>query len=449
MKVPLRVAAGIVGALVLGLGLGGSAQGRSGKRARAGKLRGAAAAAARAAAAVGDDRVHLPRMPRAMKAGAPGERVTVWLNGGGGHFLPGWEDSAKDTSSVVYGRADAVDVPAWQGSAAHWRELVSCVRDRYAPFAIDIVERRPSTGDYIQAVIGGRSSVLGFSRGVGGVAPYTGDVVSRAVAFVFATTIGESGNGVEQVCNTAVHEIGHTLGLDHVMHCPDPMTYLQGCGEKRYADVDVACGEGEVRECGDGQASQNSWRHLMRVVGPASSSGRRPVVTREPEAEPEPEVVQQPETEDEPEVVDEPAVEDGGGYQPEDEGGYEDDTEAGGDTETETEAEPADEEVDGLELLSPEFGQQFSADSVLRVKVRASDRSGIARVELGWAIEGGETHIFACDALPAGMPVSCRQRGDVTVFELEVGAGQRGLQVRVTDGAGNQRVSRPVLIGFR
>ena len=439
MKVPLKVAAGLVGALVIGLGLGGSAQGRAGKRGRPSKLRGTAAAAARAAAAVGDDRVHLPRMPRAMKAGAPGERVTVWLNGGGGHFLPGWEDSASDTSSVVYGRADAVDVPAWQGSAAHWQQLVSCVRDRYAPFAVDVVERRPGTGDYIQAVIGGRSSVLGFSRSVDGVAPYTGDVVSRGIAFVFATTIGESGNGVEQVCNTAVHEIGHTLGLDHVMHCPDPMTYLQGCGEKRYADVDVACGEGEVRECGNGEASQNSWRHLMRVVGPAPAGGRRPVVTREPEPEPEPVVVRQPEAEPEPEVVSEPEPETG-----DDEGDYD------ADTEEETEAEPvADEEVDALELLSPEFGQRFEANSVLRVAVRSSDRSGIAKVELGWAIEGGDTLIFACDDLPASTPVRCRQRGDVTVFQLEVGAGRRGLQVRVTDGAGNQRVSRPVLIAFQ
>ena len=86
---------------------------------------------------------------------------------------------------------------------------------------------------------------------------------------------------------------------------------------------------------------------------------------------------------------------------------------------------------------------------MLRVAVRASDQSGIAKVELGWAIEGGDTLIFACDALPASMPVRCRQRGDVTVFQLEVGAGRRGLQIRVTDGAGNQRVSRPVLIAFQ
>ena len=132
----------------------------------------------------------------------------------------------------------------------------------------------------------------------------------------------------------------------------------------------------------------------------------------------------------------------------EDDGGYADDAEEEAEPEAVVEEE-VDEEVDALELLSPEFGQRFEANSVLRVKVRASDRSGIARVELGWAIEGGETHIFACDALPTTKQVRCRQRGDVTVFELEGGAGRRGLQVRVTDGAGNQRVSRPVLIGFR
>jgi hypothetical protein len=193
-------------------------------------------------------------------------QVTVFLDGGGGEIRGGRDDAARDTSSIAYGAVGdgAIDVPAFRGGARRWRALAACVRDRFAEFDLDVVTERPDGAGFTRVMIGGEPSMLGYGEGAGGVAPYTGDVVRGAVAFVFADALG---GDVEQLCDATVHEIGHTLGLDHAYRCEDPMSYLHGCGEKRFADVEAACGEEGERRCGDGEDTQNSWQILARNVG--------------------------------------------------------------------------------------------------------------------------------------------------------------------------------------
>lgn len=45
------------------------------------------------------------------------------------------------------------------------------------------------------------------------------------------------------------------------------MTYLTGCGRKRFTDLNVPCGEYEPRACACGGASTNSHRKLIAAVG--------------------------------------------------------------------------------------------------------------------------------------------------------------------------------------
>ena len=199
-------------------------------------------------------------------AGPAHAQVTVFLDGGGGAIRGGRDDAARDTSSIAYAAVGdgVIDVPAFRGGARRWRALAACVRDRFADFDVDVVTERPEAAGFTRVMIGGDPSMLGYGEGAGGVAPYTGEVVPGAIAFVFADALGAD---VEQLCDATVHEIGHTLGLDHAYRCEDPMSYLHGCGEKRFADVDAACGEEGERRCGTGEDTQNTWQLLARNVG--------------------------------------------------------------------------------------------------------------------------------------------------------------------------------------
>jgi hypothetical protein len=78
---------------------------------------------------------------------------------------------------------------------------------------------------------------------------------------------------VRRLCEAALHEIGHALGLDHAYDCADPMSYLSGCGRKHFQDREVDCGEYEPRPCESGM-SQNSHQHLLLHVGPRHDRGR-------------------------------------------------------------------------------------------------------------------------------------------------------------------------------
>ena len=120
---------------------------------------------------------------------------------------------------------------------------------------------------------------------MGGLAPLGDGPIHDAVVFVFASTLKLK---TQALCETAAQEIGHAYGLDHVMVCKDPMTYLTGCGAKTFQDVDAPCGERDARACADGGATQNSHQHLLDVLGARPLDPETPV-SLAPKAGPRPE----------------------------------------------------------------------------------------------------------------------------------------------------------------
>jgi hypothetical protein len=207
---------------------------------------------------------HIELLPLPKREAGP-SRI-IFLDRRGATLTGGGDDSTIGRSSIVAGAGKAsVSIPAFRGGDKPWRQIVSCVKDQFAAFDVEIVEERPPRRGYVHVVVGGTPSLVGFPKAIGGLAPYGGEPVPDAVVLVFSRALGER---TRPICETAAMEIAHAYGLDHNMICKDPMSYLTGCGKKTFQDKAAPCGEKKARPCGDGSTMQNSFRRLLAVLGP-------------------------------------------------------------------------------------------------------------------------------------------------------------------------------------
>lgn len=190
---------------------------------------------------------------------------TIYLNRGGGRFTAGSSDATKNRTAVV--AEGCVEIAPFPHEDRVWADVMSCVQDQFARFDVRVVDEEPTDGDYVEAVLGGAPGDLGLPAAVAGIAPMDAEqcgVLERAVVFVFAGALPES---AQLVCEVAAQEIAHAYGLDHQYLCEDPMSYLRGCGEKTFQNVDAACGEHGPRDCMCGRRHQNSAQLLADVLG--------------------------------------------------------------------------------------------------------------------------------------------------------------------------------------
>ena len=193
----------------------------------------------------------------------------IYLNPRGGAYTAGLDDSSANVSSVLAstGRSEAT-IPAWGKDSEAWTRLVDCVRGELGDFNVAVGDLEPESGSYIEAVVGGSGGELGLS-GYAGVAPIdTGacKLIDRAVVFVFEQRITDE----RQTCEAVVAQLGHVFTLDHTYSCQDPMSYLVGCGDRRFEDVELSCGELEERPCVCGRDKQNAVEILNTLIGPRS-----------------------------------------------------------------------------------------------------------------------------------------------------------------------------------
>jgi hypothetical protein len=208
-----------------------------------------------------------PRMLFA-PGGAP---LPVYLNRHGGTYRCGNDDSARNLSSVVCerGGGGVGTIGSFSGSDVQWNGIKSCVADLFSRFNVFVTDLEPTSGAYVEAVVGGRPGEANMPNGVGGVAPFSCGMLPRAVVYAFSDIYG---NRPRDVCETVAQEVAHAFGLDHEFLCSDPMTYLRGCGAKSFQDEYAQCGEFEPRECSCGGASQNSVQLMMQRLGPSDGS---------------------------------------------------------------------------------------------------------------------------------------------------------------------------------
>ena len=192
--------------------------------------------------------------------------LLIYLDGSGVTLSNGLSDSTNNTSPLVAGKTtlepSGLDPQTWGA-------LMSCVREAFGPFGAIVTDRDPGAANHVELVVAASSTPLGFDFPISGVAPFACDGVDRAIAFTF---VDATGRGVRNLCWTAVQEIGHTLGLEHEMQCGDPMTYLTGCDNVLFQNVEARCGETQPRACECGPAKQNSFGYLSALLGPGDTT---------------------------------------------------------------------------------------------------------------------------------------------------------------------------------
>jgi hypothetical protein len=214
------------------------------------------------------DRINVPvpiqfNPPRVMR--------TVYLNREGARLRAGADDAQTNQSSIVaHAGLTHADIPAFSGPPDRWNAIVKCVAALLSPYDVRVTDQRPVGDEYMMAMMGGTPSVLG-AYGAGsqhralGLSPYNGKPIEDAVVMIFTRVAKEQ---TKKVCETAGMEIGHAYGLDHARHCGDLMTYLPGCGAKKFTDRELACGESKDRACSNGRETQNAHAYLLELLGP-------------------------------------------------------------------------------------------------------------------------------------------------------------------------------------
>ena len=191
-------------------------------------------------------------------------RRTLFFNRRGGTYTAGDDDSSSNVSSVP---SRTSSVGAYEKGDAAWQQFMTCIRDQFARFDVEVTDVDPAAAAHVECVVGGRPSDVQMGAGVGGVAPMNEDcsMVERAVVYVFSRVFSDP----QTECEVAAQEVGHAIGMDHEYLCQDPMTYLSGCGDKTFQDRLVSCGEYSARRCQCGE-KQNSVQFMLERLGPSS-----------------------------------------------------------------------------------------------------------------------------------------------------------------------------------
>ncbi|MEX1362655.1 MAG: Ig-like domain-containing protein [Nannocystaceae bacterium] len=199
-----------------------------------------------------------------------GPRI-LFLNrcAGGVTINPGGGGSVANQSSILGGPVNFPPFPYGDGA---WNQVMDHARSIFSPFNISVVDVDPGNTPHDEAIVCGTGSGAGFS-GAGGVAPFTCGIITNPITFTFAETIGNNPRVLAEVVG---QEAAHAWGLDHEFLCEDPMTYLNGCGQKTFQNIDAQCGEFNPRACSCGGSTQNSYEYILNAFGSAIPDTQSP-----------------------------------------------------------------------------------------------------------------------------------------------------------------------------
>jgi hypothetical protein len=148
----------------------------------------------------------------------------------------GWAADNAQANTTFLLQSDEASVPAFdhapwaeegQDRAQVLGDLLDQLKFLFAPFEVRFVTERPPAGDYTMIVLGGAPSDIGLTFEPAGVAPLDpDDRNANDVGFVFSAVIEEAGYTTARLATFVAHELGHTLGLQHIDRADDVLAPL-------------------------------------------------------------------------------------------------------------------------------------------------------------------------------------------------------------------------------
>jgi hypothetical protein len=209
---------------------------------------------------------------------------TVYLNNHGGTYNVGntVTNSATNVANVIAAgdrRAHASAVIPPIETSFNWPYIVDCVKTQYKPYNVIVTETEPTSGSYVEAVVGGDGSSTGWSASSGILGVASADnfcgVTENGIAFSFSTNHVGIARANDELCATIAHEVGHLLSLEHEVTAADTMSYVPfaSAGAKSFTEANGNCGTlpNQPTQCscpttGSGQVT-SSFMRLEQYVG--------------------------------------------------------------------------------------------------------------------------------------------------------------------------------------
>jgi hypothetical protein len=172
--------------------------------------------------------------------------------------------------------------------------IVSLLQQFYAPFNVQIVTTRPTSGAYSMVMIGAGASCVGMP-GAAGIGPLDcGDTRDSDITLSFTDAFDTNPNtmaAVHAIATTAAQESAHAYGLGHTSNPQDVMfpflcntetgflnenmficDYTASFPPCPQAPMQSQCGPPPTSDC-TGTGQQNSYQFLLNDMGPNPNMG--------------------------------------------------------------------------------------------------------------------------------------------------------------------------------
>ena len=218
-----------------------------------------------------------------------GQRV-LYLNRFGGKYTlaNGATNSATNTAnaSIVSQIGPAtITIPPME-AGFDWPTVRDCVVAAYKPFNVRVVETEPKAGTYVEAVVGGYGTELGFGAdqlfGIASADNFC-SVTESGIAFSFSHTHQGVQQKDKELCATIAHEVGHLLALEHEILAADMLSYVLVADSppKSFVNQNVQCGTTpqQIGQCSCSSGTTNSASRLNQFVGARAAETNAPSLT--------------------------------------------------------------------------------------------------------------------------------------------------------------------------